>query len=148
MTATLAGAARRLAVAAALLAAATAPTACHTSPPPEQYTPARDPRGVGGTLTMQDGRTVAGELLAVDDSSFVMLAGRRVGVARFGAVRRAAFAHLGPVSRSSGGRPTPQMLERARLLSRFPFGIPPAAMTALLADAQQAAPDDLAAGPP
>lgn len=141
-----AGAGRRLhllALAAALL------SACHTSPPPERYPPARDPRGVAGTVAMRNGQKHEGELLAIDDSAYVLLVRGRVGVAPFTAVNSARFAEQSNFPTSSeGAAPTRRARERARLVSRFPFGIPPVALAALLAEARQDAPDDLSTPAP
>ena len=96
---------------------------------------------------MQNGQKLTGELLAIDEFAYVLLVRGRVGVAPFAAVEHAFFAQVGSAASSPGVGPSPRMRERVRLLSRFPYGIPRAAMTALLAESGQVAPDDLAATP-
>ena len=118
-------------------------TACMTSKPPEKFSGARSVRGVVGSLELRDTRAHSGELLAVDDSAFVILEGDRVGIVRFSDVRSGRFTQMGSASLVVGPNPTPAVLARARMLSRFPYGITATAMRSLLAASKQEVPDDL-----
>ena len=117
---------------------------CYTSPRPEEYRPATNPRGVMGTLSFSGNRSVRVELLELQDSAFVVLLDDRVGIAPFRVVLDARFDRIGVVAVARSAPPA-ELHEQLRLASRFPFGIPPEALAALLAVHDQAAPDELAA---
>jgi hypothetical protein len=132
---------RRL-LAAALVATL---TGCKTSPSVDDYFPATEPSGIRGDLvTTVDPGLLRVELLAVDDSSYVVLSRDRVAVAPFRIVRKAVFEPIGTTTRDGRG---PSSSHRAQLkyASRFPYGIPPAVMSQLLQRSGQPRPDDLSA---
>lgn len=125
-------------VAGALLAAS-----CHTSPKPQAVPQATNPFGVRGTVSLAYGRSYEGELLAVTDTSWVMLVDGRVSMVRTTAVHEVSVPTVGTLKYANGRAKSNVRLERAQRLTRYPYGIPPEAMAALLAKASQEAPDDL-----
>lgn len=91
--------------------------------------------GANGTVSTTS-IGVTGELIAADDSAVVMYGARVVSV-RTSAITYAAFRDI-----SSRPRPmSPEVLRELRLRSRYPHGIPPAALAQLLESRQQQAPD-------
>lgn len=94
------------------------------------------------TLLLTDNRQRAGELLAVDDSSFVILDGRRVVVALRPSVRRIELGVFTRIDIPVTGMALRDRQSLARR-SRFPYGISTAAMAALLKDAEQREPEVL-----
>ncbi len=131
--------------AAALLAAL---AGCATSPAPRRAAADDAARGARVVLGLVDRRRHAGELLALRDSSLVLLLPtNRVAVARVADVGRVEWGDYS-TSDDFGARvwTTPQLQARARSASRFPFGLPDAAMRTLLTGLGQAAPDTLRAG--
>ncbi len=120
------------------------PTACMTSKSPKSIPQAHSARGVLSTLVLRDGREQTGELIVVNDSGYVLFAHDRIWIARFGDVSRVILPVGGAGTVNLGPKPTAKMLDRARLLSRFPYGISPTLMTTLLTASKQETPDDLA----
>ena len=120
------------------------PTACMTSKRPQSIPQAKSPRGVLSTLVLRDGREQTGELIVVSDSGYVLFAHDRIWIARFGDVGRVILPVGGAGTVNLGPKPTAKMLDRARLLSRFPYGISPTLMATLLTASKQEVPDDLA----
>jgi hypothetical protein len=119
-------------------------TACTTSADPRQFELAQSPHGVAGTVTVGERRFAVQELLAVQDSGYVVLVGGRVAFGPFRLVNNARFRHLGSiVPVNSEGTPAPGRLQQLRFASRFPHGIPAPAMAALLRQSQQQAVDTL-----
>ena len=87
------------------------------------------PGGVTGRLSLRSRREVAGELLAVEDSAFLLLAVDRTLVrVPLSVVRSAQAAYGGFVSPL-----TPWERERIRLASRYPDGVTPELEQHLLA---------------
>jgi hypothetical protein len=133
---------RRSAIA---LAASALLSACiMTSASPRIFEPAQRPHGVGGMLRVGSEAYPEVELLTVQDSGYVVLTGNRIAFAPFRFVTEARFRQMGygvPTDRNRV--PVPEMREQLRHVSRFPYGIPTAAMAALLQQARQQAPDTL-----
>jgi hypothetical protein len=118
--------------------------ACKTSPSVGDFLPAVEPGGIRGDLTAFDRRPVRVELLAVDDSSYIVLSRDRVAVVPFRAVQKAVFAPIGTTT--TGGRaPSPDHRSQLTYASRFPYGIPAPVMARLLEKAGQQRPDDFPA---
>jgi hypothetical protein len=130
---------------ASALAGLLALAACHTSPAPDVVALADSQRGAMVMLHMVDGSARTGELLAVRDSSLVLLRNRQVAVVPLSAV---AIVDFGETRLSLERTPAAELLDRARRASRFPYGITPGAMAALLRSTGQEAPLELRPGAP
>lgn len=117
--------------------------ACYTSPKPQAIPEATSLNGELGTVTLAYGRTFSGELLAVTDTSWVMLVGNRVSMVRSAALQKVLVPSTGDIAYSGGKATSATRLEAARHAVRFPYGISPDVMSALLAKSGQQAPDDL-----
>ena len=89
--------------------------------------------GVDGQLVAH-GRRVSGELLEVRDTAFVLLSGDAIVLVPKFAIEESNFRGL-DVHR--GAELTGEVLEQHRLLSRFPMGMPPAALRSLLRQSGQ-----------
>jgi hypothetical protein len=121
-------------------------TACYTSPAPHVVALADSQRGAMVMLHMTDGSARTGELLAVRDSSLLLLRNQRVVTAPLSSI---VSMDLGDTRLAVAQRERPRdLLERVRDASRFPYGITPAAMSALLRSTGQDAPTELRAGVP
>jgi hypothetical protein len=124
---------------ATLLPLAALAAACFTGPGAATFGPANSPRGLQVTLRVASptGRgDVRGELLEVRDTAMLVLRDRQVTLVPLTAIRgiRTGGYYVGYRS----GRPGPVTLARLRAVSRFPGGIPPAALRQLLEHAGQA----------
>ena len=128
------------------LAIATVISACFTSVQPRHFAPAHEATGVMGKVAVTGGRELSGELLAVNDTGYVMLIDSRVTVAPYGKLSAARFAQLGQVTRAAGEAPRSKDRSRLALYARFPYGIPAPAMAALLAKSGQTTQDTVGHG--
>lgn len=121
---------------AAVLAALTLGAACTVGTRVRTFRPAQSPAGAAATLELR-GERLRGELLALDDSALFVLAAGGVTLVRYTAILGATFAQVG--SPLGGGHaPRPQAREQLRLVSRFPQGLTPELLRALLAAHAQA----------
>lgn len=130
---------------AALLLTVAAATACHTSPPPAEVAQATSFHGARVTVSLADGRSADGELLAASDTALVLLVNGRVASVRNAALLKVDIPEFGTFDYGPNVGDSAKHAERIRTVARFPFGIAPPAMTALLARTSQTEPDDLAA---
>ena len=89
--------------------------------------------GIDGQLVVH-GRHVSGELLEASDTAFVMQTGDAIVLVPKFAIDESNFRGL-EVHR--GAELTGELLEQHRLLSRFPMGMPPAALRSLLRQSGQ-----------
>jgi hypothetical protein len=121
----------RLHIVVALATAAI--SACHTGPSASSFTPATTGHGVESTLRLRETR-VAGEVLELSDSGYVLLSQNMVTFVPYSAVRSASFSGFGSYD---WGRPEPEMMEQLRLMSRFPQGIAASTLQLLMADTGQ-----------
>jgi hypothetical protein len=128
--------------ACSLFAIAMVSGACMTSPSLRDFQPALRPNGIEGSLVMDRWGTHDVELLALTDTAYVVMKWNRVAVAPYRQVRNASFRQFG-IAAEEYAPPVGQRREDLRLLSRFPAGISPAVLAALLADTGQTAPDHL-----
>lgn len=127
---------------------ATTLTACLTSPPPSTVAKDDPQRGAFGSVYMSDGTQHSGELLALDDSSIVLLTRDRVAIGTLSRMNRLYFdgfetSDVGAERRLSAGT-----LREGRQASRFPYGITPPVMARLLDNAKQTVPARLEAMTP
>ncbi|HEX2780428.1 MAG TPA: hypothetical protein VHM30_13070 [Gemmatimonadaceae bacterium] len=113
--------------------------ACYTSPPLDAFPPARKAGGIYAAMHMMDGRRFGAELLTVNDTAYVLSWDQYVGVARYTDVKQADLEGIGYLHEWAKTKPPREALYRARLMSRFPYGIPDTALKQLLAVKQQAA---------
>jgi hypothetical protein len=96
--------------------------ACSIGPKVERYQPAQGPAGAEVTIALTDHRTVGGELLAVEDTTFLLVSDQQLVRVGMGAVR----SLKGP--RISAGRQllvTIPIRERLQRISRYPQGVSP-----------------------
>jgi hypothetical protein len=96
---------------------------CHAGLKAENLAVAQSPGGALGTIDLQGGGTVQGELLAVDDSALTMLRDRNMVVVRYSRIRQARFPQLRYVYAARGEAPDPATQRSLRLISHFPQGI-------------------------
>jgi hypothetical protein len=115
----------------------------YTSVPPERSSASRETRGAQGLVVLRDGVRIDGELLQVGDSALTVLAPTRLMVVPFGDVSRTEFAAFRSSLLSS--RPARSTMEEGRRASRFPLGMPSAALEAILRSIGQPSPDTIRA---
>lgn len=125
-----------------VLLGALAGAACYTSRDPLRDPRALSPRGVHGDIETS-ARNYSGELLALTDADFVLLTDERLVVIPFVVARDGKFGSIGV---STFGAPWERHAEQLRYSSRYPYGIPPAALSAILRSKGQEAPDTAKAG--
>ena len=109
--------------------------ACFTGPSATGFRPATTAHGVESTIEVQRTR-LAGELLEVSDSGYVLLSEGLLVFAPFSALRSASFSGI---DSHESGRPDLSLMERLRLVSRYPKGMTPAVLDLLLAETHQTA---------
>jgi hypothetical protein len=114
---------------------------CFTAPRPSRDPIVQSPLGVHGTISVGTAR-FAGELLAITPASFVLLTNQRVVVIPFALAGPGDFSSI---DIRTYGPPWERHAEQLRLASRFPYGIPAQAMTAILASRGQTVPDTIKA---
>jgi hypothetical protein len=109
-------------------------TGCHIGPTAKRHAPAT--RATGATTTVSTPtRNISGELLELRDTALVVL-GEQVTLIPIRVIDRAVFSDTRvTIDRRYVLRPTER--EELRLLGRFPYGIPQAALSKLLASKGQ-----------
>lgn len=128
--------ARRL----AFVAAAALASACiYTSPPVAMDPVALSPLGVHGSVTAGT-NAYSGELLAITTTDFVLNIGERVVVIPFAIAGPGDFS---AIDVRTYGAPSAKHNDQLRYASRYPYGIPTPALTAILEAKHQAAPDTI-----
>lgn len=102
---------------------------CRTGVSAKEFRPVREARGVG---VMVGGPTaeLKGELLEVREHGLLIWDGCRLLLAPFERIQDSGFIDVDP--RWLRGRPTEPEREELRLLSRYPAGVPAAALAELL----------------
>ena len=138
------GRGRSLAVLSLLMALL---TSCQTSPAPDTVPQAVSPYGEQATVTLVGGRRFRGELLALSDTAWIFMMDRKVAMGRIRGVQSVELNGVGVITYVPDHFPSEKQLNDARRRARFPYGISPAVMAALLAKTSQASPDDLEAMP-
>ena len=126
----------RRSIVRSMMAAAFTLAACYTGPSAKKFRPATTPRGVDARIELHQ-RSLSGELLEVRDTAFVLYdnAGTGLVLVPFSAVHDARFDALGSYS---GGVPDAEWSVKLRQVSRYPYGMSPSVLQALLANAHQA----------
>ncbi len=102
-------------------------TACSVGTSGRKYAPAKGPAGATVTLELTGQRKLSGELLAVEESSLLVLENRemvRVPVPLISSGKAPGV--------SFNGNTFSQVRERLRLISRFPQGVSPSLEARLL----------------
>ncbi len=105
--------------------------ACSVGPRPQQFPPAREPGGATIQLRLRDKRVVTGELLAVQDSGFLVLDSTRILLVPNRAVRSGSLVTGGGAA--FAGKPLGGTREHLRMLSRYPSGVSSELLAGLLA---------------
>lgn len=118
-------------------------TACMTSRPAARVANEHGQRGALGTVRMTNGNEHSGELLEVRDSSVVILTGGRLAIGKYSDIVRMEFGEFKSDTFQPMSRPSAALLVRAKKVSRFPYGITAPAMSVLLREGGQTAPDGL-----
>lgn len=119
---------------------ATTLTACLTSPPSLKVARADRQFGTFGSVYMSDSTVHSGELLAVDDSSIVLLTQYRVAIGSLSRIDRLSFDDFETRDVGATRRLSAATLRKGKEASRFPYGITAAAMARLLENTKQTAP--------
>lgn len=109
---------------------------CSVGPRVEKFRPAQEPAGVETELRLAN-RTIAGELLALENAGLLVLSERRVVRVPYRAIQRGSFGQLG-LFMTKGVAPPADKRERLRLVSRFPQGLSEDLLRDLLAAYGQA----------
>lgn len=112
----------------------TVASGCVTGRPANQHPLAIGPAGAQMDVRLRKSR-VKGELLEVRDTALVILGAQEMTLVPFNGIRTAAFSNVnGPYINR---RMSSEAIRKARLLSRFPYGMPEAVLRELLASRQQ-----------
>jgi hypothetical protein len=109
---------------------------CHVGRNIDTFAPAQWPDGVEISLTLRGGGTAWGELLAVQDTAFVVLVRDTVVLVTYGAIAGAQVTQVGQLHEIPPG---PEDATSLRLVSRFPQGLAPDLLARLLAAYRQSA---------
>lgn len=106
-------------------------------PGPADHPMAQSPAGSAIQVTVaRSGSMLAGELLAVRDSGYVIWTADRIVLVSHEAISRVSVDHL-PTRIPAGARPWGETLEALRLASRYPQGLSDELMARLLAQTHQ-----------
>lgn len=97
----------------------------------EKFIPARLPEGVFAAITTQTAQ-LSGELIALPDEGLVILDQKTLRLVPFNAIRTATFAQVDRIKLSEGRPPDGAARKRLQLLSRYPQGLTPELLAALL----------------
>jgi hypothetical protein len=104
---------------------------CYFGQTAAKFEPALGPRGVSTTITTQVWKNVTGELIEVGDEGLLVDTAYGVALVQYAVIRDGAFAQTG-IHIEGGHVPAASTREKLRLLSRFPQGLSPALLKALL----------------
>ena len=109
----------------------------YTGGSPSKSPLANSPEGVAGVVTVAT-HVYEGELLAVTKADLTMRTPEAVVVIPYSQIESGGFS---AIDVTIVGVPSPRNLSQLRYASRFPYGIPDAAMRAILSKMGRAAPD-------
>ena len=104
---------------------------CYFGQTAAKFEPALGPRGVATTITSAGRTVVSGELIEVGDTSLLVDTAQAIVRVPYDVIRYAAFAQTG-IHLDDGRAPAASKRDKLRLLSRFPQGLSPALLQALL----------------
>ena len=105
-------------------------SACHIGTSVNSFAPAVRPHGVEVEMHSRN-EVFQAEVLAVSDTGLLLARDSVLLFAPYGAIRQATFRQLDLVL-EDGERPDSADRETLRLISRFPQGVPPERLQALL----------------
>ena len=114
-----------------VVALASLASGCSYGMTADRFKPAREPAGVAVHLQTSAG-TLSGELIEVTDSALVVLAGKTLRKVPFSAVASGRVDQTN-ITIAAGQIPQLVLRERLRRLSRYPQGLSPELLRALLA---------------
>jgi hypothetical protein len=114
-------------------------TGCTFGQRPQNLAFTRAPLGANAELSTDAG-AVRGELVAVEDSGLMVLRGRRLLFVPLQRIQTVTIQTLGRMNLRQG---SPENFRSARLVSRYPYGLSPQVLAALLRTYGQTAPDSL-----
>lgn len=109
----------------------------YTGGSPSKAPLANSPEGVAGVVTVSS-RTYEGELLTVTRADLTMRTSEAVVVIPYSQIESGDFSAIDVTIVRA---PSPRNLDQLRYASRFPYGIPDAAMKAILSQMGRSAPD-------
>jgi hypothetical protein len=109
----------------------------YTGGSPSKAPLANSPEGVAGVVTVGS-RTYDGELLTVTKADLTMRTSEAVVVIPYSQIESGGFS---AIDVNIVGAPSARNLDQLRYASRFPYGIPDAAMRAILSKMGRPAPD-------
>lgn len=123
------------------LVAALSAGGCTIGPSEHTFRAGLGPAGAETTVEPRGAPRIIGELLAVDDTSFVLLTtGLRVTIVPYRHIESAILAQMG-TQIADGLAPPPAQREKLARVARYPQGIAPDLMSALLAAYGQERPE-------
>jgi hypothetical protein len=108
--------------------------ACMVGTRAQNYQPAKGPAGATINLELTDRQKLSGELLAVEDTSLLVLRGKELVRVALPRIRRASAPRVGFRTRMND-----RIREQLRLISRYPQGVTPELEARLLQAYNQAA---------
>lgn len=106
-----------------------ASVACQLGGKVDRFAPAKQSQGVAAEFWLRAGGTGKGELLAVQDTAFVVLDQDTVTLLPYRVLHVARFSQVGDFDLP----PATDVMRRLRLVSRFPQGLSPDLLARLLA---------------
>jgi hypothetical protein len=113
-----------------------ASVACQLGGRVNRFAPANQPAGVRATLWLIGGGTGEGELLAVQDTAFILFDRDTVTLVPYRVLRAGRFSQIGDFTDVP---PATGVMRKLRLASRFPQGLSPDLLAQLLAAYGQSA---------
>ena len=109
----------------------------YTGGSPSKAPLANSPEGVAGVVTLAS-HVYEGELLTVTKADLTMRTSEAIVVIPYSLVESGDFS---AIDVNIAGAPSPRNLSQLRYASRFPYGIPDAAMKAILSKMGRSVPD-------
>ncbi len=98
----------------------------------DRYPPAKGPGGTTAEFQLVSGRIIAGELVEVRDTAFLLDADGLLTIAPFFAISRANFDDARFASYRGRAGPGRRVLEQLRAFARYPSGVTPELLSRIL----------------